>query len=224
MHHFLASYPLDTPAPGRRPDHQRPLEDRRAAQRHHRRHPDLPQGDRLVALLRQHAAMRSTSAAGASPADAREVYEEGLFIPITKLYDAGAPDEPVFELIARQRAHARGGAGRHPRAGRRQRGRRPPAAAGSWTSSVSPTSSRWPTRSSRAPSARCASGSPRCPTATTATSSEHRRLRRSRCASQVAVRVRGDELIVDYAGTSPTGRPRHQRGAQLHRRPTRPTA
>jgi N-methylhydantoinase B len=33
-------------------------------------------------------------------ADANEVYEEGLAIPITKLYDAGAPNEELFRLLA----------------------------------------------------------------------------------------------------------------------------
>lgn len=32
-------------------------------------------------------------------ADAREVFEEGLFIPIVKLYDAGQPVEPVFAIL-----------------------------------------------------------------------------------------------------------------------------
>ena len=32
-------------------------------------------------------------------ADSREVFEEGLFIPVLKLYDAGAPVEPVFEFL-----------------------------------------------------------------------------------------------------------------------------
>ena len=43
--------------------------------------------------------MRSTSAAAASPPILREVFEEGLFIPVLKLYDAGAPVEPVFEFL-----------------------------------------------------------------------------------------------------------------------------
>ncbi|MBI4247505.1 MAG: hydantoinase B/oxoprolinase family protein [Candidatus Rokubacteria bacterium] len=32
-------------------------------------------------------------------AEAREVYEEGLFIPIMKLYEAGRPNEPLIQLI-----------------------------------------------------------------------------------------------------------------------------
>ena len=32
-------------------------------------------------------------------ADAREVYEEGLFIPITKLYDRGAPNEELYKIL-----------------------------------------------------------------------------------------------------------------------------
>lgn len=33
-------------------------------------------------------------------AEAREVYEEGLFIPIMKLYDAGRPDETLVKMIS----------------------------------------------------------------------------------------------------------------------------
>ena len=33
--------------------------------------------------------------------DAREVYEEGIIIPITKLYDKGQPNELLFQLIER---------------------------------------------------------------------------------------------------------------------------
>ena len=32
-------------------------------------------------------------------ADAREVYEEGLFIPLTKLFDAGSPNQELFKLL-----------------------------------------------------------------------------------------------------------------------------
>ncbi|HVU09910.1 MAG TPA: hydantoinase B/oxoprolinase family protein [Phototrophicaceae bacterium] len=32
--------------------------------------------------------------------DSREVYEEGLFIPVLKLYDAGQPNETLFRMIA----------------------------------------------------------------------------------------------------------------------------
>lgn len=33
-------------------------------------------------------------------ADSRSVFEEGLFIPVMKLHDAGRPVEPIYELIA----------------------------------------------------------------------------------------------------------------------------
>ena len=60
----------------------------------------------------------------------------------------------------------------------------------------------WPTSSSRAPSARCGTRSARCPTARTATRSTPTASRR-RSTSSVALTVAGDEIIADYAGTSP---------------------
>ena len=44
-------------------------------------------------------------------ADATEVFEEGLFIPITKLYNRGEPNEELFKIHQVQREGARSGAG-----------------------------------------------------------------------------------------------------------------
>ena len=55
-------------------------------------------GDRLVALFGNCCHALDIGGRGLS-ADLREVFEEGLFIPVLKLYDAGAPVEPVFEFL-----------------------------------------------------------------------------------------------------------------------------
>ena len=55
-------------------------------------------GERLVALFGNCCHALDIGGRGLS-ADSREVFEEGLFIPVLKLYDAGAPVEPVFEFL-----------------------------------------------------------------------------------------------------------------------------
>ena len=50
--------------------------------------------------------MCSTSAGAASATDGRSIYEEGLFVPITKLFDAGEPNDELLKIIARQRPRA----------------------------------------------------------------------------------------------------------------------
>ena len=54
---------------------------------------------RVVALLASCCHALDIGGRGLS-ADSRSVFEEGLFIPVMKLYDAGRPVEPVLELIA----------------------------------------------------------------------------------------------------------------------------
>ncbi|MCK7501023.1 MAG: hydantoinase B/oxoprolinase family protein [Comamonadaceae bacterium] len=85
---------------------------------------------------------------GRVSSDNREVFEEGLFIPLVKLYDAGVLNEDVLRHDPLERAHPGGGDRRHPLPDRGQpclrredrrdaRGRR---AGRRWTT--------WPTRSS----------------------------------------------------------------------------
>ena len=55
-------------------------------------------GDRVVALFGNCCHALDIGGRGLA-ADSREVFEEGLFIPVLKLYEAGAPVEPVFEFL-----------------------------------------------------------------------------------------------------------------------------
>lgn len=57
-------------------------------------------GDRLVGFA-VNSAHHIDFGGRLSAPDARDVYEEGLIIPIAKLFDAGVPNDPLFELIAR---------------------------------------------------------------------------------------------------------------------------
>jgi N-methylhydantoinase B len=56
-------------------------------------------GGRVVALFANCCHALDIGGRGLS-ADSRSVFEEGLFIPVMKLHDAGRPVEPLFELIA----------------------------------------------------------------------------------------------------------------------------
>jgi N-methylhydantoinase B len=97
MHHFLAKYPADSLCPGDVLITNDPW--KTASQLN-----DITivtpifKGDRLVALFGNCCHALDIGGRGLS-ADSREVFEEGLFIPVLKLYDAGAPVEPVFEFL-----------------------------------------------------------------------------------------------------------------------------
>jgi len=54
--------------------------------------------DRLVAFFANTCHALDIGGRGLS-ADSRSVYEEGIFIPVMKLYDAGNPVEAIFELL-----------------------------------------------------------------------------------------------------------------------------
>jgi N-methylhydantoinase B len=97
MHHFLARYPVDSLRPGDVLITNDPW--KTASQLN-----DITivtpifKGDRLVALFGNCCHALDIGGRGLS-ADSREVFEEGLFIPVLKLYDAGAPVEPVFAFL-----------------------------------------------------------------------------------------------------------------------------
>src|SRR5690606_5536432 len=97
MHHFLAKYPVDSLRPGDVLITNDPW--KTASQLN-----DITivtpifNGDRLVALFGNCCHALDIGGRGLS-ADSREVFEEGLFIPVLKLYDAGRPVEPVFEFL-----------------------------------------------------------------------------------------------------------------------------
>jgi len=56
------------------------------------------QGDRLIGFFGNTCHAMDIGGRGLS-ADANEVFEEGLYIPITKLYEAGRPNEELFRLL-----------------------------------------------------------------------------------------------------------------------------
>jgi N-methylhydantoinase B len=97
MHHFLAKYAIHTLRPGDVLITNDPW--KTASQLN-----DITivtpifKGDRLVALFGNCCHALDIGGRGLS-ADSREVFEEGLFIPVLKLYDAGAAVEPVFEFL-----------------------------------------------------------------------------------------------------------------------------
>jgi N-methylhydantoinase B len=97
MHHFLAKYPVDGLRPGDVLITNDPW--KTASQLN-----DITivtpifKGGRLVALFGNCCHALDIGGRGLS-ADSREVFEEGLFIPVLKLYDAGLPVEPVFEFL-----------------------------------------------------------------------------------------------------------------------------
>ena len=68
---------------------------------------------------------------------ATEVYQEGLRLPICKLYDAGRLQRPDRRDHPHERARARAGDGRRHGQRRLQRGRRPRRCSPSWTNTAS---------------------------------------------------------------------------------------
>jgi N-methylhydantoinase B len=97
MHHFLAKYPADSLRPG---DVLLTNDPWKTASQLNDITIVTPifKGDRLVALFGNCCHALDIGGRGLA-ADSREIFEEGLFIPVLKLYDAGAPVEPVFEFL-----------------------------------------------------------------------------------------------------------------------------
>jgi N-methylhydantoinase B len=97
MRHFLAQYPPDALEPGDVLITNDPWFT--SGQLH-----DLTimtpvfQGRRLVAFFGNTCHAADIGGRGLS-ADAREVYEEGLYLPILKLYRAGVPNDDVFRIV-----------------------------------------------------------------------------------------------------------------------------
>jgi N-methylhydantoinase B len=97
MHHFLAKYPIETLRPGDVLITNDPW--KTASQLN-----DITivtpifKDDRLVALFGNCCHALDIGGRGLA-ADSREVFEEGLFIPVLKLYDAGVPVAPVFDFL-----------------------------------------------------------------------------------------------------------------------------
>ncbi len=97
MHHFLAAFPLDTLGPGDVLVTNDPW--KTASQLN-----DITvmtpifRGDRLVAFFGNTCHALDIGGRGLS-ADAGEVFEEGIQIPVMKLFDRGRPNAPLLELL-----------------------------------------------------------------------------------------------------------------------------
>ena len=98
MHHFLAAFPPESLSPGDVLITNDPwktsgqLNDLSVVTPAFRR-------DRLVGFFGNTCHAMDIGGRGLS-ADATEVFEEGLFVPITKLYDTGRPNDELFRLLA----------------------------------------------------------------------------------------------------------------------------
>ena len=99
-----------TMARRRRLRHQRSLEGHRPPARLHVRDADFPrrQAGRAV---RVHRATSSTSAARGMTPDGRQVYEEGIYIPLMRFARAGVDERDAGRHHPRQRARAGAGEG-----------------------------------------------------------------------------------------------------------------
>jgi 5-oxoprolinase (ATP-hydrolysing) len=134
--------------------------------------------------------------------DGREVYEEGLLIPITKFADRRAGPAAADRDDPRQRAHARPDRGRHPFARGLQRGGGTAAArddgrvrdrrsGGAVSAHILDTSRAGHAGGHRE---RCRTGLPQRDAWSTATTRP--------CDMVVTLTVAGDRLTADFAGTS----------------------
>ncbi len=224
MKHFLAAYPIEPLRPGDVLITNDPWKTSGHLNDVTVVHSGLPRAG-LRRVLRHPPATAPTSAAACSRAEAREVYEEGLFIPIMKLYDAAAgsttrsprssaptcasPDEVLGDF------HAQVAGGNRRRAS---------ACSSSWTSSASsgiePLADEIISRTERghARGDRRASADGDYRYCITSDGFDEPITHRGRGA-----RSRATISLVDYTGSSPASRRGHQRRDELHRRPTRPT-
>ena len=167
------------------------------------------------------SATSPTSAAPRTACTRGRSTRKGFQIPPMKLFRAGVPNEDLFALLARERAQARAGAGRHPRAGLGQRGgRAAPAAVHGRVRHRGSRGAGRPSIQDRA-EARDARGDPRAsPTAST-----RARSGTTAWARRCAIRVRSRWRATRSRSTSP-GRRRSARAAAPTARSTtpRPTA
>ena len=129
------------------------------------------------------------------------MFEEGLFVPITKWYDAGSPNEELVKII---RANVREpdqvlGDIHAQVAGNNVGGAR----LKEFMAEFGLTSiSRWRTRSSIAPSGRCATRSPPCRTASTRHSGQSDGFD-APVTLAVTITKKGDTIHADWTGSSP---------------------
>lgn len=98
IHHFLAVYPAETLRPGDVLITNDPQ--KTSGQLHDFTviSPIFDDAERLIAYFGSTCHAIDIGGRGLS-ADARSMYEEGLFVPITKWYDAGRPNEELVKII-----------------------------------------------------------------------------------------------------------------------------
>lgn len=98
IHHFLAVYPAETLVPG---DVLITNDPQKTSGHLHDFTVITPvfRNDRLVGFFGNTCHVLDIGGRGLGT-DARSVYEEGLFVPITKLYDAGEENRELVKLIA----------------------------------------------------------------------------------------------------------------------------
>ncbi|HEY8291086.1 MAG TPA: hydantoinase B/oxoprolinase family protein [Thermomicrobiales bacterium] len=98
IHHFLAVYPAESLRPG---DVLMTNDPQKTSGQLHDFtviSPIFDEADRLIAYFGSTCHAIDIGGRGLS-ADARSMYEEGLFVPITKWYDAGRPNEELVKII-----------------------------------------------------------------------------------------------------------------------------
>src|SRR5215217_9385952 len=98
IHHFLADYPAETLQPG---DVLITNDPQKTSGHLHDFTVITPvfRDRRLVGFFGNTCHVLDIGGIGLST-DGRSVFEEGLYVPITKLYDRGEPNHQLFEIIA----------------------------------------------------------------------------------------------------------------------------
>ena len=181
------------PAAGRALRPQRPVHGRHAPSGHHASSRASPCG---FAVSRAHHADVGGMEPASLPAESRELYQEGVIIPPVRLDDEVLtlllanmrnPDERRGDLRAQIAAHRLAERRLEELVGRRGRG---DASRPRWTSS---TATRSGSSARRSPSSRTAAT--RRPTSSSRSRARWRSARRCTIA--------GDEVEIDFAGTSP---------------------
>ena len=198
--HFVRRVPARHARAGRRADHERPWKTAGQVNDFTVVTPVF-RGWAADRLLRQHLPRARHRRAGSSRARRARCTRRGSRSPCSRSCAPASRTATCSRSSGRTCASPTRRSATSTRRSARTRSA-PTACARCSTSSTFPTSRRSPTRSSRAPSARCAPASPRCPTARTRTRpGATATTSRSCCAAPIT--VAGDEMRVDWTGSSP---------------------
>ena len=96
--HFLALFPGRHHEAGRRLHHQRSVDGHRPSQRLRHHHARASRNGKLVALFSCTSHLMDIGGIGFGP-DATDVFMEGLYIPMLKLFDQGKVNETLMAMI-----------------------------------------------------------------------------------------------------------------------------